>query len=277
MSIILLVTLAAAGVNSLLMPATPIGLTNGFSMARNEEAIFYNPANFQASEDFRLACFYNRLYLSMQSFALCFSKQVHDFDLGLAIFNFDYGEIEGRPDYPTEDDFLDYTANDFTFILGGRKKISSQGSIGLNLKYINENIYIYSDHALAFDLSFSYIGTRGGISFGTQNFGSRLTLNNEDVSLPARLSFGGFYGFGQIKVSTDFHYLINNSVMEMGFGLSLPLYRIIELNCALNYRDSFYPGLGLTLNTGKISIKYGAALYPKDLGLVNILGLGFSF
>lgn len=246
-------------------------------MAQYEEAIFYNPANFQAGENFKLSCFYNRFYVSMQSFSLALSKRVKAFDLGLAMYNFDYGAIEWHPDYPTEDPLTTYSANDFSLIFSSGIKVASSGRIGLNIKYIYENIYTYADYCFALDLAFAYHGSKGGITFGTSNFGSRLTINDEDVNLPARISFGGYYRFNKIVASSDLHYLINNSAIEMGFGIGFPLADIMELNGAVNYRDEFYPGFGLTIKLGDMAIKYGGAIYPHDLGMINTIGMGIEF
>jgi len=277
MNIIIFIIISSAGVNSLLMPSSPIGVTTSFSASKNEEAIFYNPANFEASDNFNLWCFYNRFYVSMHSFSLALSKKIRPIDFGLAIVNFDYGELEWRPDYPTEDPLINYTANNFSLILSAGTNISSQGRVGLNLKYIYENIYTFSDYALAFDLCFAYSNAKSGISFGVSNFGTKITLNNEEVNLPTKISFGGFYGFNRIVTSLDLHYLVNNAIFEFGFGVGFPLHKILKLYAGLNYRENFYPAFGVTINPGKLGIKYGTAFYPRDLGMINIIGIGFGF
>jgi len=277
MSAIIFLVIGSAGIETLLMPSSPIGVTNGFSMANNTEAIFYNPANFEAGDNFNINCFYNRVYVSMQSFSLALGKRIKSVDLGLAIVNFDYGDMEWHPDYPTEDPLISYTGNDLSIIICTGIKVSSLGRIGLNMKWVYENIYTYSDFALAFDLAFSYRNAQNGISFGVSNFGSTITLNNEDVNLPARLSFGGFYSISRVKASLDMHYLINNSLFKFGLGLDYPINELLELKGALNYQEDFYPGFGVTINPGSLQIKYGAAFYPNDLGMINTIGVGIDF
>ncbi len=277
MSAIIFLVISISGVNSLLLPASPIGVTTGFSLSKDAEAIFYNPANLEAGKNYKVWCSYNRFYLSMQSVSLALSKSIKSINIGIAFLNFDYGDIERRPDYPTDDSLIYYSANDFSIVVGGSAKLSPQGKIGLNFKYISENIYIYSDYALAFDLSFSYATEETGISFGVSNFGSRITLKSEEVNLPARLSLGGFYAFKKIVASVDVHYLVNNQNFEYGFGLGYPVHNLISLNAALHYRNAFYPGFGMEIKSGTIGIKYAGALYPKDLGMINTVGIGFEF
>lgn len=269
--------ISTSGVNTLLLPASPVGMTTHFSVSKNAEAIFYNPANVGAGENYQIWCSYNRFYLSMQSVSLALSKKIRNINLGLAFLNFDYGDIEWHPDYPSEDSLTYYSGNDFTIVLGGSVPITSQGKIGLNLKYISENIYIYSDYALAFDVSFAYVGAKSGISFGAVNIGSKITLNNESVNLPARISIGTFYDFKKLVPSIDIHYLVNSAEFEGGFGVNVPIHSIVNLNGTVHYRDTFYPGFGLEIRPSSLTIKYAGALYPYNLGLINTIGIGFEF
>jgi len=277
MTQILFILISTSSLNSLLMPATPIGVVTSFSLARNEEAIFYNPANFEADENYLVNFSYNQFFLSMKSFSLTLTKKLKSRNFGIGVVNFDYGDIELRPDYPTEDSLISYSANDFSIIFCSGVRISPQGRMGINLKYISENIYVYGDYTLAFDISFSYRGPKAGVSFGATNIGSTITLNNEEVNLPARLSLGGYYDFKKIIQSFDIHYLINNGKFEFGFGFLLPLKKIIELNAAINYREAFYPGLGFAINWDRMTLKYGASIYPFNLGMINTLGIGLNF
>jgi hypothetical protein len=277
MAALVLFLVSTAGVNTLLLPASPVGMTTHFAVSRDAEAIFYNPANFQAQDNYEVWCSYNRFYLSMQSVSLALSKKIKNINLGIAFLNFDYGDIEWHPGYPTEDPLTYYSANDFTVVLGGSVPITEQGKIGLNLKYISENIYIYSGYALAVDLSFAYIGTKAGISFGAANIGSKLEINNESVNLPARISIGVFYDLKKFVPSMDIHYSVNTSEFEGAFGVDIPIHDMISLNGTAHYRDVVYPGFGLTVQPGNLVIKYAGALYPYNLGLVNTLGIGFEF
>jgi hypothetical protein len=271
-----LIMITAAGVKSLLMPASPIGLTTSFATASNGEAIFYNPANFTAGENFTFQCSYNRFYLGMHSVSLSLSRKIKNIDVGLGIVNFDYGDIEYRPDYPTEDPLIDYSAYDFSLTLGASFDVSSQGRIGVNVKYVTENIYIYSDYALAMDIALAYHNSTNGITFGATNFGTQMTINNGEVNLPARLSVGGFQRVKQFTLSGDLHYLVNDSAFEFGIGASMPVYQRLALSAAINYRDEFYPGFGITIDTGALQVKYGGSFYPKNLGMVNNIAIGIA-
>lgn len=274
---LLLAVLSTSGVNSLLLPSSPSGVTTSFSVSQDAEAIFYNPAHFEGGENYRVWTSYNRFYLDMHSVSLAVVKRVKSIDIGVAFLNFDYGDIELRPDYPTEDSITYYSANDFSFILGASAHLSPEGKIGVNVKYISESVYMYSDYGIAFDISFAYRTDRAGIALGASNFGSRITLRNQDVNLPARLSAGLSYRIKSIIASADGHYLINNSVYEFGVGIGIPVHEMITVSGGVNYRESLYPAFGFAIMPGPVIIKYGGSFYPRDLGAVHSLGIGFEF
>jgi len=277
MGIIIFLLISTAGVNTLLLPFSPSSVTMGFINSTQAEAILYNPANFTAGDDLGLCCFYNNLFISMKSYSLIVTKRIGLYNYGIAITNFDYGEIELRPDYPTEDTVIGFSANDFSSILSGSKAISSSGKIGINVKYINESIYIYSGQALALDISMAYHNNQVGLSLGATNLGFKITLNNEDVNLPAKLSLGLSYNLGKMTPSGEFHYLVNNQAIEFATGLGISFSDRLSLYSAMNYRDALYPGLGITIKSKGINLKYGTALYIKDLGIIHLFGIGLEF
>ncbi len=276
MNILAIILISAAGMKSLLMPASPGGVTTSFSTASNEEAIFYNPANFQARDNFTFNCSYNRFYLGMQSVSLSLTRKIKSIDVGLGIVNFDYGNIEWRPEYPTDDPIIDYRAYDFSLILGASVEVSSKGRIGVNVKYVTEHIYVYSDYALAMDVAFAYRNSTNGITFGATNFGTKLLIHNDEVNLPACLNIGGFQKIKSLILSGDLHYLINDSAFEFSIGAAMPVHQRISLSAAANYRDEFYPGFGVAIDVGSLKIEYGGAFFPKNLGMVNNLSVGIG-
>jgi hypothetical protein len=261
------------------MPASPAGVLTGFTGARQSEAIFYNPANFAATDNYQLNCFYNRYYLGMQGIAVALSRKYKSLDVGIGLTNFDYGSIEWRPEYPSEDTVIQYSANDFVLMVCGGFPVTPQARMGVTVKYIAENIYLYSDNVLAFDLSLAYRTDRSEFTFGVTNIGSQINLNGEDVNLPARLSLGLSRDFSKFNAAIEAHYLVNRVNFEFGFSAGVPLYDVLELRAGLHYRrpDPVFPAFGLDLSLGKFAVKYGLALYPYNLGLVNTLGLGMDF
>uniref|UniRef100_A0A7C4X846 PorV/PorQ family protein n=1 Tax=candidate division WOR-3 bacterium TaxID=2052148 RepID=A0A7C4X846_UNCW3 len=277
MNLLVIFFFTASGLNSLLLPASPGGVLSFFAHSEADEAIFYNPTNLEAGEDFRVSFFYNNLYVSTRSFSLSLSKKVKTLDFGIGVNNFDYGNMELHPDYPSEDTTINYQANDFSLIFCGSAWITRYGKLGINLKYISENIYIYSDWAIASDLSLAYCGETGKISFGATNIGSKITIHNEEVDLPAKLSLGMLKEFRKIVFCSDLHYLINTGQFEFSLGGEIPFGGGFKLGISANYHQHFYPGFNLVFALNKIEIRYGGAIYPYHLGLINSFGISFLF
>jgi hypothetical protein len=277
MNMLLCLLIANAGVSSLLMPVSPTGVITAFSASSGGEAVFYNPAHLVASDDFRLTCYYNHLYVGMKSISLALCRRFNDRDFGLSITNFDYGDMEQHPYYPSDDSMAYYSANDFSLGISGSTRISSKGRVGLTVRYIAENIYVYGDNALAFDGALAYEGTGFDLGFGATNIGYKLTINNEDVNLPAKLSMGGSVNVKKAVACFDVHYLINSGSFEFGHAWRIPVVSAMECRVGINYRQRFYPGFGVVVTAGTFTVEYGAALYPYNLGLVNTVGVGLSF
>uniref|UniRef100_A0A7V3RIS7 PorV/PorQ family protein n=1 Tax=candidate division WOR-3 bacterium TaxID=2052148 RepID=A0A7V3RIS7_UNCW3 len=273
----LFLIITSAGANTLLMPASARGMLTYYSRSIGDEAIFYNPAIFTAQDDYHVTLFYTKVYASMRNLNLGLSKRFKDFDLGLNIMNFDYGEIEARPEYPTEDSTGFYTGSDFSIGICGARNISTNGRIGIKAKYIYENLYIYSGGTLGIDLSIAYINEKSGLTAGGSNLGGQIKIGNEPINLPAKLSLGYYHSIKEFCISFDLHYLINTNTFESSVGGEVKWGNNLETGISINYRDHFYPGFYLGISNGKISIKYGSAIYPYDLGMVNTLGIGFIF
>ncbi|MEO0094651.1 MAG: hypothetical protein ABIL66_02005 [candidate division WOR-3 bacterium] len=276
MNLILLI-ISSAGISGLLMPASVKGVITYYSRSIGDEAIFYNPAMFGADNNYRLNIYYTHTYASMKNINLGLSRKFRYFDLGISIMNFDYGEIEARPDYPTEDSAGFYTGSDFYFGVSLAKSITSNGRIGIKAKYIYENLYIYSDATLGFDFSLAYINQFSGLSVGATNIGGTITIANESVNLPTKFSFGYYRMIKKYIISVDLHYRINSSSFESSLAGEMMLTKNFEIGVSVNYRDQLYPGFYLAIHHHGLAIKYGASLYPYNLGMVNIIGIGFPF
>ncbi len=260
------------------MPASAKGVMTYYSTSSGSEAIFYNPSLFAARQDgYNLSLFYTQIYAGMKNMNLSIGRRFNDFDFGVNIMNYDYGMIEARPDYPTEDSTGFYTGSDFYLGFCVAKNVSTNGRIGIKLKYIYENLYIYSDATLGFDFSLAYINDFGGLSAGATNLGGTIKIANEEVNLPVKLSLGYYRMIKKYMVSCDIHYLVNTGSFESSIAGEIKLTSNLETGISINYRGQFYPGFYLGIHIRHLAIKYGASIYPYNLGMINTIGIGFSF
>lgn len=276
--VLIFILLSSAGINGLLMPASAKGVMTYYSTSVGSEAIFYNPSLFVARQDgYSLSFFYTSIYTSMKNMNLGISRKFNDFDIGVNIMNYDYGMIEARPDYPTEDSTGFYTGSDFSLGFCIAKNFSANGRIGIKAKYIYENLYIYSDATLGIDFSLAYINSFSGLSAGATNLGGTIKIANEEVNLPAKLSLGYYRMINKFTVSCDIHYLVNTTSFESAIAGEIRLTDNFETGLSINYRDQIYPGFYIGIHNRNLAIKYGASIYPYNLGMINTIGIGFSF
>ncbi len=278
MNIIAILLISSAGISGLLMPASPKGVMTYYSSSLGNEAIFYNPSLLIAEkEGYNLNIYYTSIYLSMKSFNLGLAKKFNSFDLGISIMNYDYGAIESRPDYPTEDSVGFYTGSDFSLGLCVAKDIVANGRIGVKGKYIYENLHIYSGATIGLDFSLAYINQQSMLSVGVTNLGGTIKINNEAVNLPAKLSLGYYRTIKRFIISGDLHYLVNTGEFETSLAGEIKIEKNFETGISVNYREQFYPGFFVAIKHHGLSIKYGASLYPYNLGMINTMGISFPF
>ncbi|MCX7995447.1 MAG: hypothetical protein N3A65_06735 [candidate division WOR-3 bacterium] len=274
----ILLLISAAGVAGLLMPPSAKGLLTYYSRTGGNEAIFYNPSLFIASEDrYGLNFSYAHIYHGMKNMNMGIGKRFNTLNLGISIMNFDYGDIEARPDYPTRDSTGYYTGNDFCLGFLVSRDITKNGRIGFKIKYIYENLYVYSGSTLGLDLALAYMNEISGLSVGATNIGGTIKIANEEVNLPAKLSVGYYRILKKFTLSSDIHYLVNISSFECALAVEVKVSDLFDTGFSINYRDEFYPGFYIALQPGALQITYGASFYPYNLGMVNIIGIGISF
>ncbi|MGB9721146.1 MAG: hypothetical protein ACPL28_06705 [bacterium] len=274
---ILFFLITSAGINTLLMPASAKGVLTYYSRTVGDEAIFYNPSVFYAHEDYRISIYYSNLYTDMKNLHFALTREFNKIDFGISIMNFDYGSIEARPEYPTEDSTGFYSANDFCVGLCASKNVTTNGRLGLKAKYIYENIFVYSGATLGFDISLAYLNQHSGITAGANNIGGTIKIASESVNLPAKLSFGYYRIINKFTLSLDIHYLVNTSSFESAFASELKLTDNLEFGIGMNYRDSVYPGFYLGIAHHNLLIKYGTSIYPHNLGMINTVGISILF
>ncbi|MEO0184631.1 MAG: hypothetical protein ABIL20_02385 [candidate division WOR-3 bacterium] len=269
--------IASAGVNTLLMPASAKGVLTYYSRTAGDEAIFYNPATFKAQSDYRSSIFYTNLYTGMKNLHIALTREFNKIDLGISIMNFDYGRIEARPEYPTEDSTGFYSANDFCMGVCVSSNVTTNGRFGVKAKYIYENISVYSGATLGLDVSLAYLNQYSGITVGANNIGGTMKIASESVNLPAKLSLGYYRIVNKFILSIDLHYMINTSSFESALAGEMRLTNNLELGVGINYRDYLYPGFYLSVIHKGLSIKYGTSFYPYNLGMINTVGISILF
>jgi len=123
-------------------------------------------------------------------------------------------------------EFGNFTAGEYAFVLGWGKSIDSLFSIGVNLKPIYSNLYEYHSFGLAMDLAATYYNPKSniGASVVVRNIGSQLTTYVEGAErepIPFEIQAG-----------------VSKKLKYVPIRLSIDLVQLQNWNLA--YNDSTY-------------------------------------
>lgn len=148
---------------------------------QNINSIFWNPAGITKIENIELAFNYTKWLVDLKVF--CGAVGINLDSWGVFALNYilmDYGDLQEAP-VTSASGNLDtrtgnlFTGKDLAFGITYARKFTDKLSIGINLKYIREDLYKYSTDLLAFDIgSFYETGWKGiRIAMSAQNFSSQ--------------------------------------------------------------------------------------------------------
>ncbi len=163
------------------------------------EGIFVNPALIEYSENpVSLNATYAKWYVETDHMAAALSYRWTGIGtIGFSVVHFDFGEIT-KTRNPTIDDVGSYIklgtymagayAAGFTYA----RRLTDQFSVGTTLKYVRENIDIYSADNFVVDIGFIYLMGFENLRIGAflQNFGLETVYANEKFRMPQLLKMG---------------------------------------------------------------------------------------
>ena len=161
------------------MGARQIGVGEAsIASIRDVNAVFWNPAAITGIQGTEAAFTYTNWIgdLSIYSGAVAYNLDgIATF--GLSYVSLDYGDIpealttstSGSIDTRTGNSF---SGSDIAFSLSAAKQFTDKLSIGVNVKYVREDLYIYSSSLWAFDVGSFYDTDWKGVKIGmsAQNF-----------------------------------------------------------------------------------------------------------
>ncbi len=247
----------------------------GLSFARGPDAVYFNPASLVSPDkNLGFSVSYSRIFLDIEQSALSLTKKISIFNIGVGLINFDYGDLDFKPDYPTESDSATFNANDLTILVAAATKLSPKGTIGLGFKYLRENIFIYTASARAFNLTLNYLPNQNNtLSFGAFDIGNALVLKDEPYGLPVRFGLGYNNQIKKFLTGIDCYYLIRSGDWLLSVGEEITLSQILQLRCGVRYFDGLTISGGLGLNLSWLALEYGFGYLPKNLGFSHYFGL----
>ena len=246
--------------------------------------MYWNPAGSAWIEKRQAHFSYNSWIQGMNHnvAAMTVPTKAGAFGIGLLLNNIDGFE---RRIYASEEPLGTFSSHDFSVSLNYSRRFGDRFSVGGNLKYINEKIYIEDANGYMIDLGARYNAPVSGLwlAGAIQNLGFTTAMSSEEIRLPQILRIGAAY-------------LMPFDLMQEKFLLALDYVQILEESGHLNMGVQYSPlpllalrlgyqtgfdtkdlSAGFGVNTDWLNIDYAYVPFGRDLGDSHRFSLTTSF
>lgn len=214
--------------------------------------------------------------------ALTFPTKIGAFGLGLLLNNIDGFE---RRTIASEEPTGTFSAHDFSIGLNYARQLSATFSIGANLKYVNEKIYIEDATGYMIDIGFRYHAPVEGFYIGgaLHNLGFTNEMVTEKIHLPRTLRIGGMYNMPLGRSSTivllavDYVQVVEES-SHISIGTEVSPVEVLSLRAG--YQTGFAEkgmSAGFGLHVSRFAIDYAYVPFGRNLGDSHRFSLTASF
>ncbi len=241
----------------------PAGMGGAFSgVADDINALYWNPAGLSQVENvtinpaqvqhFENANFnYVGLVYPLDEMR---SANIKDLGtLGFSISLFDLGEFIGRDE--TGDNINNFKCQDRIINISYGKSVTDRLSLGINGKFIAQEIESYKAEGYAFDVGGLYNTSIDNFSFGfcIQNLGNKIKFIEAENSLPLNIKLGFAYKMfnKNLILAMDINKPINN-FYRINTGAEWWLANVLALR--IGYKSRYDLGDGISAGAG-LSIK----------------------
>jgi hypothetical protein len=252
------------------------------AIASDATAMYWNPAGIARLGRMEATFNYANWFLDTQyAYTGVVAPIGSSMAIGINATHFGFGEQPVRTIDRPEGTGEVYGANDLALGLAFGMNLTDRFSFGVNLKYINQNIWHESANGFAMDMGALYDTPLTGLKLGfaIQNFGSDMRLSGRDLRraydpyplsygndainvlyamdgfpLPLKFSFGAAY---KLDIASSHSLLLAADVLHPGnntesinVGMEYSAYRTFQLRAgyeSLQEKDSIS---GLTLGAG---------------------------
>ena len=218
-------------------------------------ASYWNPAGLSQMQRSQLGFMYNRWIEDINYGYISYAHPVVGLGvIATSVAYLSYGELDGRDEQGNEEP--PFRPFDLAVILSYSRNFTPDIALGINAKWLREQIDDNDAQAYAFDIGGLYIlpGSKLALGANLQHLGTKVKFIEESFSLPLNLKLGIAYK------------LLNDS-LTMAVDLNKPTDDDVNLSFGME----FAPIEMLYLRTG-----YRYSLNGNDLGAVSGLSAGFG-
>ncbi len=285
---ILLVSIAIGetGFGSLkIVPATrEAGMAGtGVAAGQGPQSIYFNPASISRYNNFMANLYYAKWFLGTHHQSFFVVRPTKIFNIGLGVVNFSYGELQQRPDYPTDRPSGYFSPQDYSFFLTLSRALDHRTAIGISGKFYYQKILDLSSSSGGIDIGMKFEAL-SDLTFGFSviNFGSTMSFLREKFWLPTQVKAGASYDnpiqnhslIGALDVS----YLPYDKKLKFDIGAEFGLNENLFIRAGLSplsETNKISSGLGVKLNNFRLD--YAFCPYTNDLGITHRFSIGFGY
>lgn len=179
------------------------------------------------------------------------------------------------------------SANDMELLLSYGKKISRDLSVGLNMKYISQNIEEERSNGIGVDAGsmVKLLNNKMGIGFAVQNIGGKMKFMEKGYNLPMNIQLGTSYKVLDIQnhsglVAADISQP-GDDQLKINTGIEYGFYNLIFIRSGYhigNELNKFNIGGGIQVPVKNSLVRINYAYIPNgDLGNNHMFELLFGF
>ncbi len=246
--------------------------------------LFWNPSASVWMTSRQVHFTYNKWIQGVQNnmASMVFPSRKSAIGIGLVLNN--VSDIERRT-HATEEPLGTFSSHDFSLSLNYSRYLFSDFSFGLNLKYLNEKIYIESASGIAVDVGCRYQTPVENLFLAAafNNLGSTNELKDEQIELPALFRAGAAYtlplpfGEGFFNLAGDV-VVIFNETSHVNLGLELVPLSVLAIRAGfLTGYEEKNLSTGFGVHIGDFYVDYAYVPFDRHLGNAHRFSLLADF
>lgn len=259
----------------------------GVICALGPQSMYYNPALTSGINSFAVNFNYNQWFFDTYNQSIFLMRPFRYLNFGFGAVNFNAGELELRPDYPTNDILGEFSPVDFNFYFNiSRKLTSAQNpvSLGASARLYYSKIYDQTATGYGFDAGLSYQPADNlQIGISIVNFATQMRYVREKFSVPRRFAAGADYlikisANQKLKLAIDLAYLYYEQVFNLSSGLEYIIHDRYFIRSGYKHSDQpnyFSAGIGFIVKN--LRVEYAFTPYQLDLGSNHHISLGIGY
>lgn len=154
------------------------------SIANDASAMYWNPAGIANVSSFQTIFTYTKMFADINVNYVGFVIPAGNIgSIGLSVTALNIGEMDVTTEYYPDGTGERFSAGSYAFALSYARYITDNFTVGMNIKYIREDIFNSSAQGIGFDIGTIFMTPFYGIRFASSisNYGSKLQMSGDDL------------------------------------------------------------------------------------------------